>query len=336
VYGNKSAFLEIKKPWRCITMRKARQISIAVALIAALSAIVSFLQVPAESAAKPFAVTYVKSPLNIPSIIEKSQGMLEAEFGPLGYEVSHPEITSGAQQTQAMAAGSVQVANCVGGTSLLLAASQGLDIKIAGIYSRAPKTYVLLVKDPSIKNIGDLKGKRVGGPKGTVLHQLLLAGLKKAEIDPLDVESIEMPIPTATAALMSDSIDGALAAGPAALKAIEDGARVLFDGEGLIEATILIGVSAAALEEIPDLPLRMRSLHNRALEYAERNNDEAMKIVSEETGIGIEQVQEMAKLYDFDPEIRPSDMEDLENTMRFLIDAGLATNYVDPASLIAK
>jgi sulfonate transport system substrate-binding protein len=285
---------------------------------------------------KPFAVTYVKSPLNIPSIIEKRLGLLETEFGPLGYTLSHPEITSGAQQTQAMAAGSVQVANCIGGTSLLLAASQGLDIKIAGIYSRAPKTYMLLVKDPSIKTIADLKGKKVAGPKGTVLHQLLLAGLKKGEVPPLDVEHIEMPIPTATAALMSGSIDGALAAGPAALKAVEGGARVLFDGEGLIEATILIGVSAKALEELPDLPQRMVNVHRKALAYAAENPEEATKIVSEETEISPDQVKEMAKLYDFDPEIREQDIKELENTMQFLIDADLAVKYVDPASLIAR
>jgi sulfonate transport system substrate-binding protein len=291
----------------------------------------------ASSAAdKPFAVTYVKSPLNIPSIIEKRLGLLEAEFGPLGYTVSHPEITSGAQQTQAMAAGSVQVANCVGGTSLLIAASQGLDIKIAGIYSRAPKTYVLLVKDPSIQSIVDLKGRKVAGPKGTVLHQLLLAGLDKAGVSPLDVGHIEMGIPEATAALMSGSIDGALAAGPAALKAMENGARTLFDGEGLVEATILIGVSSSALKEIPDLPARMLKVHREALAYAEANPGETTKVVSEETGISPEQVTEMAKLYDFDPEIREQDIKELESTMRFLIDADLAVNYVDPASLIVK
>ncbi|MDR1376043.1 MAG: NrtA/SsuA/CpmA family ABC transporter substrate-binding protein [Synergistaceae bacterium] len=296
----------------------------------------AFSALPAGAGEKTMTITYVKSPLNIPSIIEKHLGLLEAEFGPLGYTVSHPEITSGAMQTQAMAAGSVQVANCIGGTSLLLAASQGLDVKIAGIYSRAPKTYSLLVKDPAIKTIADLKGKKVAGPKGTVLHQLLLAGLKKAGVSPLDVEHIEMPIPTATAALMSDSIDGALAAGPAALKAIEGGARVLFDGEGLIEATILIGVSAKALEEVPDLPERMVNVHRKALAYAADNPEEATKLVSEETEIDIEQVKEMAKLYDFDPEIRERDIEDLKSTMQFLIDAELAVKYVDPVSLIAR
>jgi sulfonate transport system substrate-binding protein len=302
----------------------------------AFASILVFFALPALAGEKPFAVTYVKSPLNIPSIIEKRLGLLEAEFGPLGYTLSHPEITSGAQQTQAMAAGSVQVANCVGGTSLLLAASQGLDIKIAGIYSRAPKTYSLLVKDPSIQTIADLKGKKVAGPKGTVLHQLLLAGLKKAEVSPQDVEHIEMPIPTATAALMSGSIDGALAAGPAALKAVEGGARVLFDGEGLVEATILIGVSAKVLEELPDLPQRMMNVHRKALAYAAENPEEATKIVSEETEISPEQVEEMAKFYDFDPEIREQDIKELENTMQFLIEAELATKYVDPASLIVR
>jgi hypothetical protein len=44
----------------------------------------------------------------------------------------------------------------------------------------------------------------------------------------------------------------------------------------------------------------------------------------------------MAKLYDFDPEIRESDIKDLESTMQFLIDAELAVKYVDPASLIVR
>jgi sulfonate transport system substrate-binding protein len=296
----------------------------------------AFLAESAEAAQKTLGVTYVKSPLNIPSIIEKRLGLLEAAFSPLGYALEHPEITSGAQQTQAIAAGSVQVANCVGGTSLLLAASQGLDVRIAGIYFRAPKTYVLLVKDPNIKTIQDLKGKKIGGPKGTVLHQLLLAGLLKAGLSAADAEHIEMPIPTATAALMSGSIDGALAAGPAAAKALEEGARTLFDGEGLIEGTVLIGVDGKALEKFPELPRMMVDVHRQALAYNAEHPEEALKIVSDETGISPEQVTEMAKLYDFDPEIREGDLKDLRDTMQFLIDAGLATKYVDPAGLVVR
>ncbi len=307
-----------------------KKVTILLILLACLVA----LPARSEAAPKELAVTYVKSPLNIPSILEKRLGLLEKEFE--GYTLSHPEITSGAQQTQAIAAGSVQVANCVGGISVLLAASQGLDIKIAGIYSRSPESFCLLVLDPAIKTAADLKGKKVAGPRGTVLHQLLLAGLTKAGVPADGVEHIEMGIPNAVSALMSGSIDGALAAGPLAAKAIAGGARVLFNGSGLVEGTIVIGVGGQALKDMPDLARKMVDVHRKALAWADANPEETLKIVGEEVGITPEQVKEMAKLYDFAPEIREQDVKELENTMKFLIDQGLATKHVDPSSLIVR
>ena len=230
----------------------------------------------------------------------------------------------------------VQVVNCIGGTSLLIAAAQGLDVRIAGIYSRSPRSFCLVVKDPAIRTVADLKGKKVAGPKGTVLHQLLLAGLKREGMEASQVEHIEMGIPAAVAALMSGSIDGALAAGPLALKALEGGARVLFNGEGLVEGTIVIGVSGAALRERDDLARRMIDVHRRALAYAKEHPEETVKIVGEETGLSTEQVLEMEKLYDFDPTVRSEDLAELERTMRFLVDEGLATRSVDPASLLVR
>ena len=132
------------------------------------------------------------------------------------------------------------------------------------------------------------------------------------------------------------SIDGALAAGPLALKALEGGARVLFNGEGLVEGTIVIGVSGAALRERDDLARRMIDVHRRALAYAKEHPEETVKIVGEETGLSTEQVLEMEKLYDFDPTVRSEDLAELERTMRFLVDEGLATRSVDPASLLVR
>ena len=50
----------------------------------------------------------------------------------------------------------------------------------------------------------------------------------------------------------------------------------------------------------------------------------------------MEQVLEMEKLYDFDPTVRSEDLAKLEKTMRFLVDEGLATRSVDPASLLVR
>ncbi len=209
----------------------------------------------------------MKSPLNIPSIVQKRMELFEKEFGPAGIAVGHPEITAGPKQTQAMAAGSVDFANCVGGTSVIIAASQGLDIKIVGIYGRSPKAFTLLVNDPAVKSLADLKGKKIAGPKGTVLHQLLVAALMKEGMKYDDVQHIEMGIPHGVAALFGGSIDGALAAGPSVADALSKGARVLFTGEGLVDATTVVAVRGGAASFPPgDRPfVRQSSPRERRL-----------------------------------------------------------------------
>ena len=68
---------------------------------------------------------YVKAPLNIPSIVDKNKGTIVKGFEKDGVKVTFPEITSGAKQTEALAAGSLDIASCLGGTSAILAASNG-------------------------------------------------------------------------------------------------------------------------------------------------------------------------------------------------------------------
>ena len=99
---------------------------------------------PAQPETKPAAqnpasisITYVKAPLNVPSIIEKRLNSFEKEFAKDNIKVTFPEITVGSKQTEALAAGSLDFAHCLGGTSAILAAANGVDLKIIGIYSRA-------------------------------------------------------------------------------------------------------------------------------------------------------------------------------------------------------
>ena len=84
-----------------------------------------------EAAAPPvkdLKVTYVKSPLNIPSIVDKNNQTLVKEFGKDKITVTFPEINSGAKQTEALASGSLDVCSALCGTSAILAASNGVDV----------------------------------------------------------------------------------------------------------------------------------------------------------------------------------------------------------------
>ena len=99
----------------------------------------------AKPAIKELKVTYVKSPLNIPSIVDKHNQTLVKEFGKDKITVTFPEINSGAKQTEALASGSLDVCSALGGTSAILAASNGVDVKNIGICSRAPKAFNIMV-----------------------------------------------------------------------------------------------------------------------------------------------------------------------------------------------
>ena len=194
--------------------------------------------------------TYVTSPLNVPSIVEKDQGIFADTFGDMGISVEYAEITSGADQTQALASGDVQVLYAVGATSVILSAANGADIKVVDMYSRSPGAFCLYSKDESLTSPESLAGKTIAGPVGTNLHELLAAYLATADMTIDDVDYVNMSIPDALAGLEGGSLDVAMLAGPTAYQAEQAGYHLVADGEGLIDADIAVAVTGAFTRSI--------------------------------------------------------------------------------------
>ncbi|HHV19725.1 MAG TPA: aliphatic sulfonate ABC transporter substrate-binding protein [Thermoanaerobacterales bacterium] len=281
-------------------------------------------------------ISYVKLPLNVPSIVEKKLELFEEEFGKDGIKVNFPEITEGPKMTEAIAAGSLDFCNALGGTSAILAAANGVDLKVIGIYSRAPKAFTIMTKDDGITSIKELKGKKIAGPKGTILHQLLLAALAQNEMSIEDVEYINMSIPQAVAAMNSDNVDVALVAGPAVPQAIYAGGRIITTGEGLLDATIVIAVRNDFLKQYPKLVKRYMEVHNKSLQYIREHPDEVYKIAAEETGISEDNVVKMIDWYDFNPTITQKDIVELEKTQDFLIENDMLKKKIKISDIIRK
>lgn len=295
---------------------------------------------PEKKAAAPLKelkVTYVKAPLNIPSIVDKNNQTIAKGFEKDGTKVSFPEITSGAKQTEALAAGSLDIASCLGGTSAILAASNGADVKVVGIYSRAPKAFNIMVKDPAIKTAADLKGKRVAGPKGTILHQILAAALVKEKLTLKDVEFRSVnSIPPAVNALLTGEVDAALVAGAEVLRAQRAGARILANGEGLVNATIVVGVSGKFLKEHPEAVKKFMTLHQESIDFMKKNPDKAFEFTAKETGLSTDDVKLMAPWYDFSTAITEKDIKDLEETQDFLLANEMQKKKIDIKSMLAE
>ena len=238
-----------------------------------------------------------------------------------GTKVTFPEISSGAKQTEALAAGSLDIASCLGGTSAILAASNGADVKVVGIYSRAPKAFNIMVKDPSIKTAADLKGKRVVGPKGTILHQILAAALVKEKLTLKDVEFRSIGIPAAVNALLAGEADAALVAGADVLRAQRAGARIL---------------AGKFLKEHPETVKKYMALHQESIDFMKKNQDKAFEFTAKETGLSPEDVKLMAPWYDFSTSITAKDLKDLEETQEFLLANDMQKKKIDIKSMIAE
>ncbi|HSN58061.1 MAG TPA: NrtA/SsuA/CpmA family ABC transporter substrate-binding protein [Clostridiaceae bacterium] len=279
-------------------------------------------------------ISYVKLPLNVPSIVERQKNMFEDEFGKDDMKIAYSDITAGPKMTEAMAAGSLDFANALGATSALLAASNGVDLKIIGVYSRAPKSFTIMSTNPDIKTAADLKGKTVVGPKGTILHQLLLAAADKEGLAAADYNYVNMDINAGVSALLAGSADAALVAGPSVIQAEKSGAHIVTTGDGYLDATIVIAVRGQFLTEHKDLVKRYLDVHNKALQFMKENQAETYQIVADETGLTVDEVKVMYEMYDFNPEITDKDLQELEKTQQFLLDNEMMTNKVDIKSLI--
>ena len=275
--------------------------------------------------------TYVTSPLNVPSIVDKDLGVFADTFQ--GVTVDYAEITSGADQTQALASGDVQVLYAVGGTSVILSAANGADIKVLNMYSRAPKAFCLFSTDESINSPEDLAGKTIAGPTGTNLHELLVSYLATAGMTINDVNYVNMSIPNAKAALDGGSIDVAMLGGAAAYNAENAGYHKITDGDGLIQAIICVAVTQKFYDEHPDVIEGLQKAQETIAQYMTEQQDDALAAAAETLDLSVDAVKEMYAYYDFSLDISDADVEGFQKTADFMFESGMIDDAYDVSGL---
>lgn len=280
--------------------------------------------------------TYVTSPLNVPSIIEKEKKIFENTFADMGIDVEYAELTSGADQTQALASGDVQVLYAVGATSVILSAANDADIKILNMYSRSPKAYCLYSKDEKITSPEELRGKTIAGPTGTNLHELLVSYLATADMTIDDVNYVNMSIPEAKAALDGGSLDAALVAGATAYQAKEQGYHLVADGEGLIDAIITVAVTEEFYNAHPEVIGKLEEAQKEIATFINENEEESLEIVAKALDLDVKAVKEMYGYYNFSTEITETDKKGLQNTADFMFESGMIENEFDINTLFCE
>ena len=274
-------------------------------------------------------VTYVTSPLNVPSIVEKDQGIFEST---LGVPVEYAEITSGADQTQALASGDVQLLYAVGATSVILSAANGADIKVLNMYSRSPKAFCMYSRD-ELTTPESLRGKTIAGPAGTNLHELLAAYLATGGMTIADVNYVNMGIPESKAALDGGSVDVALLAGATAYTAQQQGYNLVADGEGLIQAIIAVAVTDEFYTAHHDVIERITAAQQQIMDYIDQNEAAALATTAEYLDLDVQATTDMYAYYDFSLDITEADIEGFQKTADFMYEAEMIDQPYDVSAL---
>jgi sulfonate transport system substrate-binding protein len=185
----------------------------------------------ATATPKVFRVVRSKQ-LTALAVIEK-QHTLEATLAPLGVEVRWLEFAAGPQQLEALNAGELDLALTAESPPAFAQAADGPVVYLARRAPSGKAVSCLVASDSGIAKISDLKGKKVTFQKASIGHYLLLKALAREGLTINDVQPVYLPPPDAQAAFSEHKVDAWLIWEPFGTRAVKNGSKVLFDGDGL-------------------------------------------------------------------------------------------------------
>lgn len=280
-------------------------------------------------------ITYVKAPFNIQNIVMKNQGLLEKEFVKEGIKINWIPIKAGLNQVRGMAAGEIDMVAAMNTSTLLIANSAGNRIVIVDGVAHPDDTFAIMAK-PEVKNIVDLKGRQIVGPKGTVLHHLLSAALKSSGVEMKDVNWVSMNLPASLTTLLGGRADAALLAAGGILAAEKAGFHALVKAKGLIETNLVLAARGDFAKEYPDIVRRVAKVNRQALQWALSNKPQAIALGAKELQLSEEDAAKLFEWSHFYSDLTQKDIDALQNSQRFLLEQKMMNRSVDINTLIFK
>ncbi len=304
------------------------------ALPRALTVLILCVNALAQAAEGELNISYVKSPFNVQMMVMKEKQLLEKRLAPKNITVRWHEIDSGAQQATAMASGDLDIGGVMNTTSVQIANAEGNPVLIIAGVARPTDVFGVVGRKNGPTTFKELKGKTVVGPKGTVLHQLLVAGLTREGMSISDVNFVQMGIPQGFAALMSGKVDAALIAAGALVNAARAGNSIIGTATGLVTPKLVMCASGAFVKKHPDLVAEVVTVQDEAYDWIFTHHEEALALGAKEQNISLEDAEKLFTWSHYTKRLNESDLKSLEEDMIFMLEQGMVRKSVDSHSFI--
>jgi len=248
----------------------------------------------AEGMPKELVIGYQAIPN--PETVVKDLGWLEKA---LGIPVKWVKYDSGRHVNVALSAGNVDI-GLVGSSPCAAGISQGIPMEVIWIHDVIGDSEALVVKKVSgIDNVKDLVGKRVAAPFGSTTHYHLMLALKLSNIQPNQLNIINLEPGEMPDAWKKGEIDAAFVWEPTQSKLLEKGGEVVLSSRKLAErgfptADLCVARKAFATK-YPSVVIQYLKTLDRGVKFCRTKPGEAAAAVARQFGVSPDKAAQQMK-----------------------------------------
>ncbi|WP_376746128.1 sulfonate ABC transporter substrate-binding protein [Acinetobacter courvalinii] len=235
-----------------------------------------------DPSVKQLRIGFQKSSINF--AITKQQKLLEQEFP--NAKVTWNEFPAGPQILEALAVGSIDV-GVTGDAPPVYAQAAGKPLYYIAYETAKPLASAILIpKGSSLKQLADLKGKRIALQKGSSAHFLLVQAVRKAGLKWSDIQPIWLTPADARAAFQKGAVDAWAIWDPYyASTELEDQAKVLATGKNLSPNYTFYLAAPNFVQQHPQAVTGLLKQINQADRWVQQHQSETADLIGKSTGL---------------------------------------------------
>lgn len=169
------------------------------------------------------------------------------------------------------------------GLAAVLSRANGSPIKTVYVQSQPEWTALVVAKDSPIKNLKDLKGKKIAATKGTDPFLFTLQALDTVGLSKRDVQLVHLQHPDGKTALERGQVDAWAGLDPLMAAAqIQSGAKLLYRNVGFNSYSVL-SVKEDFAKQSPEAVEAVIKAYEQARKWAKANPDKVAALLAQES-----------------------------------------------------
>ncbi|MDR1460248.1 MAG: aliphatic sulfonate ABC transporter substrate-binding protein [Campylobacteraceae bacterium] len=269
-------------------------------------------------------------PLYAPLWAAKELGYLDEEFKKVGAKYTWNVFANGPLVNEGVRGGSIDL-GIMADLPAIIAKSVGLDIVVFANFGIGEKALALIVPpSSSIKEVKDIKGKKIAYGKGTYAQHLLALLLNNNGLKFSDITEINLAAGDIPAALERGDIDGAVVWEQYISQlTVPNKARVVADGTGIKLGNNISYIKRDFAKAHPESLIAYIKAVQRGAEYINNNNKAASELLSPTFKVSPQILESVFSHFEYYAKFQPRDIKEIEKVKDYVLREKIIRKDID-------